>query len=141
MILCRSNSIILIPQNTWHTHISNVVPLRSSREISARNENCDFTAGSAKRCWYAFLAHVYTKRQRQRCDNYAMTLAILLSLKSMETLENGLQTHSGASLQSCTAAFDFIWSDIADASLTLGINEPLLWHTTMSFPIIGDGNI
>ena len=55
VILCRSNSIGLIPQNTWHTHISNVVPLRSSREISARNENCDFNAGSATRCWYAFL--------------------------------------------------------------------------------------
>ena len=33
-----------------------------------------------------------------------MMLAILSSLKSMETLENGLQTHFGASLQSCCNA-------------------------------------
>ena len=63
---------------------------------------------------------VYT--ERQRCDNSAMTLALLLSLKSMETLENGLQTHSGVSLQSYTTTLHFIWSDIADASLTLGVN-------------------
>ena len=68
---------------------------------------------------------VYTKRQRQRCDYFAMMLAILFSLKSMETLENGLQTHSGASLQSCTTTLHFIWSNIADASLTLGMNGPL----------------
>ena len=30
-----------------------------------------------------------------------MTLAILFSLKTMETLENGLQTHSEVSSQSC----------------------------------------
>ena len=42
------------------------------------------------------LGPVYTKHQRQRCDNSAMTLAILLSLKSVESLENRLQTHSGA---------------------------------------------
>ena len=47
-----------------------------------------------------FLAPVYTKHQHQRCDHSAMTLAILFSLKSPETLENGLQTHSAASLQS-----------------------------------------
>ena len=54
----------------------------------------------------------------------AMTLANSFSLKSMETLENGLQTHSGPSLQSCTTTLHFIWSDITDASLTLGVNEP-----------------
>ena len=47
----------------------------------------------------------------------------------METLENGLQTHSGASLQSCTTTLHFIWSDIAvtiaDVSLTLGVNGHL----------------
>ena len=42
-----------------------------------------------------FLGPVYTKRQRQRCDNSAMTLAILFSLKSVESLENRLQPHSG----------------------------------------------
>ena len=68
---------------------------------------------------------VYTKHQRQCCDHSAMILVILLSLKSMEMLENGLQTHSGVALQSCTAALHFIWSDIADASLTLDVNGPL----------------
>ena len=42
------------------------------------------------------LGPIYTKRQRQRCDNSAMTLAILFSLKTVELLENGLQTHSRA---------------------------------------------
>ena len=42
------------------------------------------------------LGPIYTKRQRQRCDNSAMTLAILFSLKTEELLENGLQTHSRA---------------------------------------------
>ena len=42
------------------------------------------------------LRPVYTKRQRQRCDNSAMMLAMTLSLKSVESLENGLQSHSGA---------------------------------------------
>ena len=46
---------------------------------------------------FVFLGSVYTKRQRQRCTNSAMMLAILFSLKSMETLENRLQPHSGAS--------------------------------------------
>ena len=34
------------------------------------------------------LGPIYTKRQRQRCDNSAMTLAILFSLKTVESLEN-----------------------------------------------------
>ena len=38
---------------------------------------------------------VYTKRQHQRYDDDAMMLAILFSLKTMESLENGLQTQSG----------------------------------------------
>ena len=42
------------------------------------------------------LGPVYTKRQRQLCDNSAMTLAILFSLKTMESLENRLKTQSGA---------------------------------------------
>ena len=45
---------------------------------------------------YLILGPMYTKRQRQLCDNAAMTLAILFSLKTMESLENGLQTQSGA---------------------------------------------
>ena len=36
------------------------------------------------------------KRQRQRCDNSLMMLAILFSLKTMESLANILQPHSGA---------------------------------------------
>ena len=57
---------------------------------------------------------VYTKRQRQRCDNSAMTLAILLSLKSMETLENRLQPHSGVSLQSCRSidVWRLVWMSL-----------------------------
>ena len=42
------------------------------------------------------LGPIYTKHQRQCCDNSGMTLAILFSLKTVESLENGLQTHSGA---------------------------------------------
>ena len=42
------------------------------------------------------LGTVYTKRQRQCCDNSAITLAILFSLKTVESLENRLQTHFGA---------------------------------------------
>ena len=38
---------------------------------------------------------IYTKHQCQCCGNTAMTLAILFSLKSVELLENGLQTYSG----------------------------------------------
>ena len=41
------------------------------------------------------LGPVYTKRLRQRCDNSTMMLAILLVLKTMDLLENGLQPHSG----------------------------------------------
>ena len=41
------------------------------------------------------LGPVYAKRQRQYCDNSAITLAILFSLKTMEVLENGLQPQSG----------------------------------------------
>ena len=42
------------------------------------------------------LGPIYTKRQRQCCDNSAMTLPIPFSLKSVESLENRLQPHSGA---------------------------------------------
>ena len=44
------------------------------------------------------LGPVYTKRQHQRCDNSAMTLAILFSLKSVEMLENRLQPQPGGTL-------------------------------------------
>ena len=38
----------------------------------------------------AHLGPVYTEHQRQRCDNSPMMLAILLSLKTMELLQNGV---------------------------------------------------
>ena len=77
------------------------------------------------------LGPVNTKRQRQHCDNSAMMLAILFSLKSVELLKNGLQPHSGvtplfsmrtelqASSQSCR-------SDDADASCKRGLIVPCL---------------
>ena len=42
---------------------------------------------------HAKLGPVYTKPQRQHCDNSAMTLAILFSLKTMELLKIGVATH------------------------------------------------
>ena len=36
---------------------------------------------------------IYTKRQRQRCDNSVMTLTTLFSLKTMESLQNWVATH------------------------------------------------
>ena len=41
----------------------------------------------------AYLGFIYTKRQRKHSDNSTMTLAILLSLKTMESLQNGVTTH------------------------------------------------
>ena len=41
------------------------------------------------------LGPVYTKRLRQRCDNSAMMPAMLFSLKTVDSLQNGLQPHSG----------------------------------------------
>ena len=41
------------------------------------------------------LGPIYTKWQRQHCPNSAMSLVILFSLKTVESLENGLQLHSG----------------------------------------------
>ena len=41
------------------------------------------------------LGPFYTKHLRQRYENSVMTLAILFSLKTMESLENGLQPQSG----------------------------------------------
>ena len=43
------------------------------------------------------LGSVYSKPQRQRCDNSAMTLAILFSLKTMESLQIEVVTHFQAS--------------------------------------------
>ena len=39
---------------------------------------------------------VYAEHRRQCCDNSVMTLVILVLLKSMQLLQNGLQPHSEA---------------------------------------------
>ena len=44
---------------------------------------------------FLILGPVYTKRQHQWYDNSVMMLVILLSSKTMESLENELQSHSG----------------------------------------------
>ena len=44
------------------------------------------------------LGSVYIKRQRQPCDNSAITLAILFSLKTMESLQIGVAIHFQATL-------------------------------------------
>ena len=44
------------------------------------------------------LGPIYTMHQYQHCNNSEMTLAILFSLKTMESLENGLQPNSGVTL-------------------------------------------
>ena len=41
----------------------------------------------------SMLGPVYTKHQHQHCNNSVMMLAILLSLKTMESLQNGVATH------------------------------------------------
>ena len=71
---------------------------------------------------------VYTKRQRQCCDNSAMTLAILFSLKSVESLENRLQPHSGATpLFSMRMEWQASLQSCRSVDLTLGINGPLYY--------------
>ena len=44
--------------------------------------------------WEAALGLVCSERQCQCCDNAVMMLAILVWLKTMESLRNGLQPHS-----------------------------------------------
>ena len=56
---------------------------------------------------------IYTRRQQQCSLNDAMKLAILLSLKTIESLENEVATHFEAT------------PVIAALKLTLGVNEPL----------------
>ena len=47
-----------------------------------QHQNCTFP--HFHNIWHNVLGPVYTERQHQRCDNSAMMLAILFSLKSME---------------------------------------------------------
>ena len=63
-----------------------------------------------RQCDYIIRAHLH-QVSASTCGNSAMVLAILFSLKSMETLENGLQPHH----RRFVAAF----------TLTLGVNMPL----------------
>ena len=42
-----------------------------------------------KKLYQKRLGPVYTKRQHERCSNSAMALAILFSLKTMVSLQNG----------------------------------------------------
>ena len=58
-------------------------------DIESKTESaCETPLNSAR------FGPVYTKHQRQGCNHSAMTLVILFSLKSVESTENGLQTHS-----------------------------------------------
>ena len=66
------------------------------------------------------LGPVYTKRQLQRCENSAMTLAILFSLKTMELFQIGIETH----FQVTPIVFNEnrIASVIAELMLTFDVN-------------------
>ena len=46
-------------------------------------------------CYYSLnlLGPVYTKHQSQRCENPVMTLVILFSWETVESLQNGVETH------------------------------------------------
>ena len=87
------------------------------------------------------LRPVYTKRQNQFYINGVMTLATQFSLTTMESLQNKLQTHFKASIDAdtstkcnCTTAkqWDWLGSDLAALSLTLGVNGPLRYiHTVV----------
>ena len=57
-------------------------------------EACTFTSKYSF-CLMSVLEPIYTKRRRQRCDNAAMTLVIMRSLKTMVSLQNELQPYSG----------------------------------------------
>ena len=83
---------------------------------------------------------VYTKRQGQYCNNPAMTLVILFSLKSMEMLENRLLPQSGvtplfwmrteslASSQSCRSIDTDTWckQTLRDVSAQDGLNQQIV---------------
>ena len=84
-----NGSSLWLKQEIFDTHIE---------FFKNSNQTASFTKFTAERQfinWQWQSGPVYTKRQHQRCDNSAMTLAILFSLKSMESLENRLQPHSG----------------------------------------------
>ena len=72
-----------------------------NKRMKTHSEAMPFTCCEwpcAQECYAMSLGPVYTKRQHQRCDNSAMTLAILFSLKTMESLQTGFATHFQATL-------------------------------------------
>ena len=74
------------------------------------------------------LGPIYIKCHGQPCDNSVMMLAILFSLKTMVSLESGLQSHSGAtplvSMTAVSQSFHSISSDLQyNRALTLNESE------------------
>ena len=81
------------------------------------------------------LGLIYTERQRQRCDNAAMMLVILIWLKTMQSLRNGLQPHSEATPLFSTrtgmpASSQSCCSIHADAWWKRALTEPLYCKAT-----------
>ena len=72
------------------------------------------------------LGPVYTKRQRQRCDNSAMTLVILFSLKTVELFNNGLQPHSGVT-PLCSMRMLLLVSSQSCCSIDAWCKRTLTW--------------
>ena len=70
---------------------------------------------------------IFTETQHQYCDNSAMTLVILVSLKTMELLKNGLQPHSGVTPLFSMTTVSLASSQSCEAwTLTPNVNRPLL---------------
>ena len=70
---------------------------------------------------------IYTETQHQYCDNSAMTLVILVSLKTMELLKNGLQPHSGVTPLFSMTTVSLASSQSCEAwTLTPNVNRPSL---------------
>ena len=72
------------------------------------------------------LKPVYTKYQSQCCDNSAMTLAVLFSLKTILSLQNGIATNfQTAPLFSMRTVLLASSNSCYSLELTLGVNRPL----------------
>ena len=65
----------------------------SIQEVCSYSRVCLMFQPEAAYIFQRDLGPVYTTRQRQPCDNSAMTLGILFSLKTMESLQNGVAAH------------------------------------------------
>ena len=81
-----------------------------------------------RQCDYIIRAHLH-QVSASTCGNSAMVLAILFSLKSMETFENGLQPHSRASSQICRSVHADAWCKHALGYLNIAFVRKLeiLW--------------